>query len=1175
MHRRCQKGVHQHVAGHTKETKWPGLLSKELVLAMTRTAEFADALDMEHTARDLDIVELCAGTAPISREGIKHQMKCESVDKQRGPNEDILTATGFRRTKNLVLRLKKEGLLWVSPNSGPWVWMSRAITGRSTDRPEGNEDVAMVANENKLAKRLVFLTRLARRRGAVDVWQTSGASLLPEYRPVQKLLLEGPSFHIKLPLCAYGSDSKQLIRVYGTAPFLPALWAKCEHKDHPNVTEEKGGWKTQKAPGEQLAYPGPFSTKVVELYRQSLQWVTQNKDPAYYANEILVDARNTTEEEVEEALTEVLEGEQLAPELAEFLEAFVTKRRLRGKQPLSEEERQEREPQWLRLKRFSEDRAARKKEMRQLHVNTGHPQVRDMVRFLRNTGGKGEDEVLAQEVYDECVQCAEVGYPAGPPVASLPRAYAKNEMVSIDHYYIPQRKGIGFLLVDVGSKVIAAAWVQSKKPSETVNVILEIWIYPANGAPFSILVDADPCFHNPTFYAFLVKYSIKLLGVAPDAQWANPAERWIQTFKLLVAKMALTNPKAKMKPLTMAAAHAVNAKMGPSGNTALQRHYGTQPRLPSLLTSDDTALCMSNAESPSGGMLEVMDYIWKSQRCLMDMECDIRIRRVLSTNLRLQTGYFHPGDLVQVWRKYPPPPRWKFVGAVLGHFGKEVVIWDGTRSRHAHQNYVQKKRPHFKPIELPMENQSRIDDILVKLRKKNPDVDRDGNLLGVPDEEKKDDDDFPKPDDDEDDDAGDDSQAPDTGGGPRRRRRRPDHEQGHMAPAGEQEQEQEVVFEDPMEEEFTGEVEVPDVDGLDFESVLGEDEAERIENFLDPGQVCMSMDPDQAMQMEIDAASIGVDNLLSPDPDLMEGQEVPVGTVNPFGIADRPTDRLAVQRALWDSLQGRAPVPAAIGRAVQETHEAAREQAGLRARRGASQLQQNSSSAASPGEQPAEGPRPPGSSNDGTSTGLLANAEERKDRAYMEFLGLDHREAYATWKYLWYQSELRMEPEVMVTMKQLKSRVVPPRLAIGPEWDKARLKEWTAWEDNKAFQWRKRWELPNEPLVDHLWVYTRKDDCMAKARCTLRGDQEKKNRKEWYHLDIPTDAPTAHKEDVRLFCTVTVEKAWEAVGGDVPTAFLQQEPGALERRIPMKPPHVPEQGGGRRLRTSEGSIRSR
>ena len=110
-----------------------------------------------------------------------------------------------------------------------------------------------------------------------------------------------------------------------------------------------------------------------------------------------------------------------------------------------------------------------------------------------------------------------------------------------------------------------------------------------------------------------------------------------------------------------------------------------------------------------------------------------------------------------------------------------------------------------------------------------------------------------------------------------------------------------------------------------------------------------------------------------------------------------------------------------------------------------------------------------------------------KDVGYQNFLGIPAEEAYCTWRYLWYQSELAPDSGAFLTMKQIKSRVVPPRLAVGPEWDKARDKEMDSWAEWKAYTWRLKADFPGEPVCDPLLVYTRKEDGTAKARCTLRG----------------------------------------------------------------------------------------
>ena len=143
--------------------------------------------------------------------------------------------------------------------------------------------------------------------------------------------------------------------------------------------------------------------------------------------------------------------------------------------------------------------------------------------------------------------------------------------------------------------------------------------------------------------------------------------------------------------------------------------------------------------------------------------------------------------------------------------------------------------------------------------------------------------------------------------------------------------------------------------------------------------------------------------------------------------------------------------------------------------------------------------------------------EEWRDQAYVNFLEQPAQEAYMSWRYLWFQSELAKTPENFFTMKQIKRGVAPPRLAVGKKWCIARDKEMDSWDEHFVYRWVKESDSKGYPIVDYLYVYTRKDGGVAKARCTVCGDQERKQRRTWHEIEVPTDVPTVTKEGMRAF----------------------------------------------------------
>ncbi len=71
---------------------------------------------MTETPRDLDHVEPCAVTAPMTGAAMVYRLQAAVYGKGRSTHDDRPPQYGFLKSKHLVLRLKVGALPWRSPN---------------------------------------------------------------------------------------------------------------------------------------------------------------------------------------------------------------------------------------------------------------------------------------------------------------------------------------------------------------------------------------------------------------------------------------------------------------------------------------------------------------------------------------------------------------------------------------------------------------------------------------------------------------------------------------------------------------------------------------------------------------------------------------------------------------------------------------------------------------------------------------------------------------------------------------------------------------------------------------------------------------------------------------------------------------------------------------------------
>ena len=140
--------------------------------------EYLSSLEPEPVKREYDLVELFSGKGQLAAAFRERGLKAATFERDTSPLQDLATDNGFLDATRLVLGLKHKGLLWCGTPCSSWVFLSRGSTGRSRERPLGEEERECVRVANLLVSRVAILIYLAVSRGAVWVLEQPASSIM-------------------------------------------------------------------------------------------------------------------------------------------------------------------------------------------------------------------------------------------------------------------------------------------------------------------------------------------------------------------------------------------------------------------------------------------------------------------------------------------------------------------------------------------------------------------------------------------------------------------------------------------------------------------------------------------------------------------------------------------------------------------------------------------------------------------------------------------------------------------------------------------------------------------------------------------------------------------------------------------------------------------------------------
>ena len=145
--------------------------------------------------------------------------------------------------------------------------------------------------------------------------------------------------------------------------------------------------------------------------------------------------------------------------------------------------------------------------------------------------------------------------------------------------------------------------------------------------------------------------------------------------------------------------------------------------------------------------------------------------------------------------------------------------------------------------------------------------------------------------------------------------------------------------------------------------------------------------------------------------------------------------------------------------------------------------------------------------------------------------------------------------ESFVTMREMKAKETPQRLAVGEMWDLSMQRELCSWRDHECVRVVDAKEMERDKIrpITTRWVFTRKEGKTGpesfKSRLVARGFQDQT-------VGDDVGSPTAGRDSFRIQLALAANFSWDMDVADVPTAFLRADKQLFKRKVYLKPPCV-------------------
>src|ERR1700755_1664326 len=333
------------------------------------------------------------------------------------------------------------------------------------------------------------------------------------------------------------------------------------------------------------------------------------------------------------------------------------------------------------VKNSLEDKQERKKILKRLHVQFGHPSKERLGDLIKDAyRDEMEDETLRDikedigELSDNCEVCIRYKKTPSRPTVGLSLAKRFNETVAMD---LGELEGNKFLvMLDLGTGYCQASWVKNKEPKEIVGKILERWI-SIFGAPERIISDNGLEFQNEEMKLLCERFNIKQLATAAESPWSNGrCEKMVGLLKDSMRKMK--EEGCNKETCLLWSIGAKNWLLDKGGYSPNQLVFGRNGKLPNNTDEEETSIGVIGTESEQ--LKKTIEGIQKAREAHVKQEAEDRVKRAMKGQIREhKLELAEPGE--EVYYKREIDNNWRGPAKVIGRDGKTVIVKHGGTLR--------------------------------------------------------------------------------------------------------------------------------------------------------------------------------------------------------------------------------------------------------------------------------------------------------------------------------------------------------------------------------------------------------------------------------------------------------------------------------------------------------------
>lgn len=227
---------------------------------------------------------------------------------------------------------------------------------------------------------------------------------------------------------------------------------------------------------------------------------------------------------------------------------------------------------------------------------------------------------------------------------------------------------------------LSRCMVFNDKQAPTIfRTLLSHWIY-VYGECRVVLSDSGREFHNVLLRSLAEGFNIRADVTAGQSAWSNGVcERHNGVVKHMVTTLASYYPAATLQELLDHACFAKNALAVYGCASPFQLVTGSQPRIPSVL-SDDLSAMQEGHLPTEADLARTVAMLAASRPAFSRAEASESVRRTLNRRVQGDPGrVYQPGDIVRYWEQSELPARRGLHGpaTVVSRAGRVVRLHHG------------------------------------------------------------------------------------------------------------------------------------------------------------------------------------------------------------------------------------------------------------------------------------------------------------------------------------------------------------------------------------------------------------------------------------------------------------------------------------------------------------------